>query len=74
MAFILSIVCLVLFFKLLGLIFKLCGKLLGTIFGIVGYIILGCFLIVGLGLAIAFVPILLIAGFLIFFGAFAAAF
>ncbi len=74
MAVLFTILLLVIFFNVLSLIFKLCGKLVGMILGIVGYIVLGCFLIAGLGLAVALLPIFLLAGILIFFGALTLAF
>lgn len=49
-------------FKVTGLIFKICGKLIGGIFGLVGYLLIGALAIAGFGLAIAFIPVIVIAG------------
>lgn len=47
-------------FKITGLIFKICGKIIGGILGLVGYIIVGCLAIAGFGLAISFIPIIIV--------------
>ena len=49
-------------FKLTGLIFKICGKLIGGIFGLIGYILIGVLAITVFGIAVAFVPILIVVG------------
>lgn len=49
-------------FKITGLIFKICGKIIGGIFGLIGYLLIGVLAIAGFGLAIAFVPIIIIVG------------
>lgn len=49
-------------FKLTGLIFKICGKIIGGIFGLIGYILIGVLAIAGFGLAVAFIPVLIVVG------------
>lgn len=49
-------------FKVTGLIFKICGKLIGGIFGLIGYLLIGVLAIAGFGLAIAFIPVIVIIG------------
>lgn len=49
-------------FKLTGLIFKVCGKIIGGIFGLIGYILIGVLAIAGFGLAVAFIPVLIVVG------------
>lgn len=52
----------VLFFKLTGLFFRVCGKLLGIVFSLIGYALIGALVIAALGVAVNVIPLLLLVG------------
>lgn len=62
MTILISILLLWLMIKTTGFLLCLCGKLLGAVLSIAGYLILGVILVTGFGLALVFVPILLVIG------------
>ena len=61
-ALIITILFLVLMFKITGLIFRIFGKILGVVFSILGYVILGGLAVGLVGTAILVVPILAVGG------------
>ncbi len=58
MGILLTILFVVLFFKLTGLFFRVCGKLLGIAFSLFGYALIGMLAIAVLGVAVNAIPIL----------------
>ena len=58
----LSIILLMTFFKITGWILGICGKAIGIVFSIVGYLLIAVFAVVGLGLALAIIPVIFIVG------------
>lgn len=62
MTFLIMILMLWLMLKITGVLLSLCGKLLGAVLSIAGYLILACVMVAGFGLALIFVPILLVIG------------
>ena len=56
------IICLVVFFKIIGFLLKIFGKILGICFSLLGYIILGVVAVYAFGLAMIFLPIILVVG------------
>lgn len=60
MGIIITIITILLAFKLTGLVFKLLGKMLGVTFGLIGYLIIGVVGVTIFGFAIAFIPIILV--------------
>ncbi len=62
MGIILSIVLLMAVLKITGWLLGICGKVIGIVFSIVGYLLIAVFAVVGLGLAIAIVPVIFIVG------------
>jgi len=49
-------------FKVTGFIFDICGKLIGGIVGLIGYLFIAVLAIAGFGLALAFIPVIIIVG------------
>ncbi len=62
MGIIFTVITLVLLFKLTGVLLKLCGKILGGMFSLLGYILLAAVAVTGFGLAIVFVPVIIVVG------------
>ena len=58
MGILLTILFVILFFKLTGLFFRVCGKLLGIILSLFGYAFIGMLAIAVLGVAMNALPIL----------------
>ena len=49
-------------FKITGFFFHVAGAVLGCIFGIIGYVLLGVFYVAAFGMAIVFLPLILLIG------------
>lgn len=49
-------------FKITGFLFSVVGKVLGCVFGIIGYVLLGVLYVAAFGMAIAFLPVILLIG------------
>lgn len=62
MGILFTILMIVIFFKVTGLIFKVLGKILGGVFSIIGWVIIGSLALAVFGVAVAFLPIIVIAG------------
>ena len=58
MGILLTILFVVVFFKLAGLFFRVCGKLLGIVLSLFGYVLIGMLAIAALGVAMNAIPIL----------------
>ena len=56
------ILLLVMTFRGVGFVFSVFGKLMGVLFGILGYVLLGILGVTGFGLAVSFLPILILIG------------
>ena len=50
--------------KVTGLVFKIVGKALGFVFGIIGYVLLGILSVAAFGMAIIFLPVIVVLGIL----------
>lgn len=62
MSFLFTLLLMVIFFKVTGFCLRIFGKLLGCIFGLFGYVLIGVLAITGLGLAVAFFPVIILVG------------
>lgn len=62
MTILLAIIFFYLFFKIFGLVLKLCGKVLGAVLGIAGFVISIALGIAGFGILLAILPIVIILG------------
>ena len=62
MGIFLTIFFIVLFFKLTGLFFRICGRILGIMLSLAGYALIGIFAIAILGIALKAIPLLLLIG------------
>ena len=71
MSIIVTILLLVLFFKITGFVLKICGAILGAVLSLIGYLILGSLLVTGFGLALIFIPIIMVVGVFSIIGALA---
>ena len=49
-------------FKVTGFLFSIVGKVLGLVFGIVGYVLISVLSVAAFGMAIIFLPIIVILG------------
>ena len=49
-------------FKITGFFFHIAGKVLGCVFGIIGYVLIGVLYVAAFGMAIAFLPVILLIG------------
>ncbi len=49
-------------FKITGFFFHIAGKVLGCIFGIIGYVLLGIVYVTVFGVAMVFLPVILLIG------------
>jgi hypothetical protein len=49
-------------FKVTGFLFKIVGKMLGIVFGITGYVLLGVLSVAAFGMALAFLPLIVLIG------------
>lgn len=49
-------------FKVTGFLFSIVGKVLGLVFGIIGYVLIGVLSVAAFGMAIFFLPIIVILG------------
>ena len=49
-------------FKVTGFLFSIVGKVLGLVFGIIGYVLIGVLSVAAFGMAIIFLPIIVILG------------
>ena len=49
-------------FKITGFFFHVAGAVLGCIFGIIGYVLLGALYVTAFGMAIVFLPVILLIG------------
>ena len=58
MGILLTILFVVVFFKLTGLFLRVCGKLLGIVLSLFGYVLIGMLAIAALGVAMNAIPIL----------------
>ena len=69
MGILILILCMVLFFKVVELLFHVAGKLLGVVFSLLGYIIIGAVAVTLLGLAFEVLPAILVLAVIgIFYG------
>jgi len=62
MGILLLILCMVLFFKFIGFLFRITGKIIGGIFSLLGFAIIGVIAIAFLGIALRLLPVILILG------------
>ena len=62
MGIILTILMLVLFFKITGFILKVLGAILGAVLSLLGYLLIGVIGVVLFGLAIFIIPVCLVVG------------
>lgn len=62
MGILLLILCMVLFFKFIGFLFRLTGKIIGGIFSLAGFAVLGIIAVAMLGIALRILPVILIFG------------
>ena len=49
-------------FKVTGFLFSIMGKMLGIIFGIIGYVFLGVLSVAAFGMAMVFLPMIVVIG------------
>ena len=49
-------------YVLIGVLFSIVGKVLGLVFGIIGYVLIGVLSVAAFGMAIIFLPIIVILG------------
>ena len=59
---IIIIAAMVILFKITGFILKIIGKAIGLVFGLVGYILLGVLAVFAFGMAMIFLPIIVVCG------------
>jgi hypothetical protein len=62
MSILLTILFVVLFFRITGFLLGICGRILGGLLSLVGYTLIGLFAIAVLGLAFYTLPLVLLAG------------
>ncbi len=62
MAIFLTVVSVLLMFKLTGFLLRVCGRVLGVIFSLVGYLLLGLLLMPLFSAALFVIPTLLVIG------------
>lgn len=62
MGILFTILLVVLFFKLTGLFFRICGRILGIMFSLAGYALIGILAVAVLGIALNAMPLLLLIG------------
>jgi hypothetical protein len=62
LSLIIVILMMVILFKLTGFAFHIAGKILGGILGIIGWLILAGLAVTAFGLAMFFIPVILIGG------------
>ena len=67
MGIIMTILMLVLFFKITGFILKVLGAILGAVLSLLGYLLIGVIGVVLFGLAIFIVPVCLVVGLIAIF-------
>ena len=59
---IIIIAAMVILFKITAFILKIIGKAIGLVFGLVGYILLGVLAVFAFGMAMIFLPIIVVCG------------
>ena len=59
---IIIIAAMVILFKITAFILKIIGKAIGLVFGLIGYILLGVLAVFAFGMAMIFLPIIVICG------------
>ena len=59
---IIVIAAMVILFKITAFILKIIGKAIGLVFGLIGYILLGVLAVFAFGMAMIFLPIIVICG------------
>ena len=59
---IIIIAAMVILFKITGFILKIIGKAIGLVFGLFVYILLGVFAVFAFGMAMIFLPIIVVCG------------
>ena len=59
---IIIIAAMVILFKITAFILKIIGKAIGLVFGLIGYILLGVLAVFAFGMAMIFLPIIVVCG------------
>ena len=59
---IIVIAAMVILFKITAFILKIIGKAIGIVFGLIGYILLGVLAVFAFGMAMIFLPIIVVCG------------
>ena len=62
MGILLLILCMVLFFKFIGFLFRITGEIIGGIFSLVGFAVIGVIAVAVLGITLRALPVILILG------------
>ena len=62
MGIIIIIAAMLILFKITAFILKIIGKVIGIVFGLVGYILLGVLAFFAFGMAMIFLPIIVVCG------------
>ena len=62
MGIIIVVVAMLILFKITAFILKIIGKVFGFVFGLIGYILLGVLAVFAFGMAMVFLPIIVICG------------
>ena len=64
MEMIILIIMMFVLFKILGFVFKIVGSVLGFVFGLIGYVFLGILAVGAFGMAMIFLPAIVVLGLL----------
>ena len=62
MGIIIVVAAMLILFKITAFVLKIIGKVFGFVFGLIGYILLGVLAVFAFGMAMVFLPIIVICG------------
>lgn len=62
MELIILIIMMYVIFKITGFIFRIVGSVLGFVFGLIGYVFLGVLAVGAFGMALIFLPVIVVLG------------